>query len=260
MSSKEFFKLPRNARLKWYCSKLCAYQEQLFESACRNNVPSQLIATCVLNELTDITFQDIWQERLDAMKGSFGPAQMQVETALDFGHVDIPREVLEQNAEANGSKPGSPLPMDGYLASPPKDLVLWAYVARRLKIMQVGIEAAAREIARLLSHMAKNKAGSWQKQHGFNAPAPETTPHPDAYFQKGSIRGLTDKERFEQLCELVIAAYNSPDIVIAVNPGKSVLVGGDSDSKLYFDGRNHAFNGATIGADIFHEGMFAQRS
>jgi len=260
MDVKEFFKLSRNARLKWYCSKLCAYQDQLFESSRRNNVPAQLIAACVLNELADIKFQDVWQERLGAFKGSFGPAQMQVKTAVDFGHVDVPRQVLESNAEANEFKPEFTMPGAGYLSLPPSNAVLHSYVVERLKIMQVGIEAAAREIARLLSEMAKHKANSWQKQHAFNAPAPAVAPHPEIYFQKNSIRGLTDQERFEQLCELVIAAYNSPLIVIAMNPGKSVLCSGDSAASVYFDGRNHGFNGATIGADIFHEGLFVQRA
>jgi len=99
-----------------------------------------------------------------------------------------------------------------------------------------------------------------QKQHAFNAPAPAVALHPESYFQKDSIRGLTDQERFEQLCELVIAANNSPLIIIAMNPGKSVLCSGDSALSVYFDGRNHGFNGATIGADIFHEGLFVRRA
>lgn len=258
MDAEAFFKWPKTARIKWYCSTLCAYQDQLFESSRRNNVPAQLIAACILNELADIKFQDVWQERLGAIKGSLGPAQMQVQTATEFGHVDVPREVLERNDAANRFQPEPPLVSDGYSPPPPRDLLLRSYVAGRLKIMQVGIEAVARELARLLTLMAKHKTKSWQQQHGFNAPAPAVAPHPHAFFQKNSFRGATDNERFEQLCDSLIAAYNSPDIIIAMNPGKSVLLGGASGAPPYLDARQHGFNGATIGWDIFTEGLFVQ--
>lgn len=259
MDADEFFnRWGRAARVKWYCSKLCAYQEQLFESSRRNNVPAQLIAACVLNEMADIKVTDVWQEKLGAIEGSLGPAQMQVRTAVRFGHVDAPRDVLERNAEAN-SMEQAPIPGDVYMPPPPKGIVLRSYVSKRLKIMQVGIEGAARELARLLTLMAENKTKSWQQQHAFNAPAPRMAPHPEVYFQKNSIRGLDDHQRFEQLCEAVIAAYNSPDIVVAMNPGKSILATGTSSSGPYVDARNHGANGATIGEELFLEGLFAPR-
>ena len=257
MDAEAFFKWPKTARVKWYCSTLCAYQEQLFESSRRNNVPAQLIAACILNELADIKFQDVWQERLGVTKGSLGPAQMQVQTATEFGHVDVPQEILKHNDEANRFQP-APFVPEGISAPPPRDLLLRSYVSKRLKIMQVSIEAAARELARLLTLMAKHKTKSWQQQHGFNAPAPAVAPHPHACFEKNSFRGVTDNERFEQLCDSVIAAYNSPDIIIAMNPGKSVLLGGASGTPPYLDARQHGFNGATIGWDIFTEGLFVQ--
>ncbi|OJT18094.1 hypothetical protein BO221_42135 [Archangium sp. Cb G35] len=259
MDAEAFFKRSKAARVKWYCSTLCAYQEQLFESSRRNNVPAQLIAACILNELADIKFQDVWQERLGAIKGSLGPAQMQVQTATEFGHVDVPQEVLERDDEAKRLQPGPHFMSEGYAPPPPRKMLLRAYVAMRLKIMQVSIEAAARELARLLTLMAKHKTRAWQQQHGFNAPAPAVAPHPHACFQQNSFRGVTDNERFEQLCDSVIAAYNSPDIIIAMNPGKSVLFGGASGAPPYLDARQHGFNGATIGWDIFTEGLFVQR-
>lgn len=89
-------------------------------------------------------------------------------------------------------------------------------------------------------------------------PTSSMAPHPEVYFQQGSIRGLTDKERFEQLCELVTAAYNSPDIIIAMNPGKSFLAGG-GEAGNYRNGRIHGFNGCFIGWEVFQEGLFVQR-
>lgn len=261
MRPKELFKKSMPERVKWYCSKLCAYQDQLFESARRNNVPAQLIAVCILNELADIgEIPDVWQEKLGAMDGSVGPAQMQILTAIKFGHVDVPREVLVNNDNANKFQPAPTLHFMEYSPPPPKDLLLRAHVAERLKIMQVAIEATARELARLLTRMVEHKTKSWQQQHAFNAPVPKVAPHPEVYFQKGSIRGLTDKERFEQLCELVIAAYNSPDIIFAMNPGRALLFGGSSEAPPYLNGRVHGFNGASIGWEVFQEGLFAQRS
>jgi len=258
MNAEDFFKWPKAERVKWYESKLCAYQEQLFESGRQNNVPTQLIAACILNELADIKMTDVWQEKLGGRTGSLGPAQMQVATAVDRGHVDAPQEVLKHNAEMNRFEPArSPHPnVHVPPRPPPGNVVLSRYVASRLKIMQVAIEAAAREIARILTQMAENKTKSWQQQHAFNAPAPKVAPHPEVYFQKGRIRGTTDLERFEQLCEAVIAAYNSPNIVIAMSPGKSILVSGASSSPPYLDGRQHGFNGSTIGFELFEAGLF----
>jgi hypothetical protein len=261
MSPAELFNMKAADRLKWYCTKLCGHQAQLFESSLQNNVPTQLIATCIPNELSDIgEFPDVWQEKLGATKGSLGPAQMQVLTAIEHGHVDIPQEILTRNARAN-SMPPMPLgPALAFAPQPPRNTIVRSHVAKRLKIIQVAIEAAAREIARLLALMAQNKTRPWQLQHMFNAPEPKSAPRPDVYFKPGSIRGLTDKERFEQLCELVIAAYNSPDIIFAVNPGRSILAGGSSESPPYLNGRLHGFNGCTIGWEIFQAGLFARRS
>ncbi len=260
MNAEDFFKWTKAERVKWYEDKLCAYQEQLFESARRNNVPAQLIAACVLNELADIKITDVWQEKMGGRAGSLGPAQMQVDTAVKRGHVDVPQDVLKRNAGMNGVDPARTPHPEVYIPprSPPENVILSHYVARRLKIMQVAIEAAARELARILTQMAENKTKAWQQQHVFNAPAPKVAPGPEVYFQKGSIRGTTELERFEQLCEAVIAAYNSPDIVVATNSGKSILASGASSLPPYLDGRQHGFNGSTIGFELFDAGLFAR--
>jgi hypothetical protein len=54
---------------------------------------------------------------------------------------------------------------------------------------------------------------------------------------------------------MVIAAYNSPDIVIAMDPGVSILLGGD-ESGHYRNGRIHGFNGASIAADLYDANLF----
>jgi hypothetical protein len=225
MHPRDFFSKPLSDRIRWYKAKLCPYRKQLVESEQRNSVPSQLIATVILNELADITFDDQIQDLLDVNRGSVGPGQIQIDTAINRNLVDIPSSVQPEDERE--------------------------YVSQRLQIMQVAIEATAREIRYILSHMAANIGKSWQASHGFK---PLSHPCGPADFYQ-SVRGKDERDRVQLLSEMVIAAYNSPDIVIAMDPGVSILLGGD-ESGHYRNGRIHGFNGASIAADLYDANLF----
>jgi hypothetical protein len=206
------------------------------ESAAGNKVPPQLIATVILNELGDINSADLLQDVFNADNSSVGPAQMQIKTAVEFVHVDVPAQI-----HTKGHKEVA------------------RYVSKRLQIMQVAIEAAAREIKRLLESMTQNKMLPWQTQHQFKPPHVVDAFGSDVrnlYYQPGQIWGRIPTERFMSLCDLVIAAYNSPDIVIATTPGVSEFIKPSNSSSTYLNGRIHGANGAWIGGEIYDAGLF----
>lgn len=254
MHPEDFFEKNHKEQVEWFRSKLCPYLSQLEESANRNRVPTQLIAAVILNELTDITAADQIQDATPSAEGSVGPAQMLVrKTAFAFKHVDIPCWIGEMNGSATN-------PIDNWWSeaqvpymSDPFEI---GYVQGRLRVMQVAIEAAAREIRRLLDRM--NSSSPWQAQHGYTGPSPDSAPHANIYFEQGFIRGDSPQMRFMYLCDLVIAAYNSRDIVDSLNPGASFLVNINAGArdKAYLDARTHGFNGARLAKSLFKSGLF----
>jgi hypothetical protein len=236
MDVDTLFAMPLPNRLAWYRTRLCPYRSQLLESATGNKVPPQLIATVILNELGDINSADVMQDVINAENASVGPAQMQIKTAVDFSNVDVPSQV-----HAKGQKE------------------IARYVSKRLQIMQVAIEAAAREIKRLLELMTEHKLSPWQAQHSFRPPNVVDafgSDVRDLYYQPGQIWGRIPTERFMSLCDLVIAAYNSPKIVIAQTPGDSEFMKPSNSSTTYLNGRIHGANGAWIGGEIYDAGLF----
>jgi len=236
MDVDTLFSMPLPDRLAWYRTKLCPYRNQLLESATGNKVPPQLIATVILNELGDINAGDLLQDAFNADNSSVGPAQMQIKTALEFAHVDVPAPIHSKGQ---------------------RDVA--RYVSRRLQIMQIAIEAAAREIKRLLELMTENKMSPWQTQHHFKPPSVVDAFGSDVrqlYYQQGQIWGRIPTERFMSLCDLVIAAYNSPNIVIATTPGVSEFIKPSNSSTTYMNGRIHGANGAWIGGEIHDAGLF----
>ena len=249
MTVHELFGMSLADRLAWYRSKLCRYQDQLFESARNNFVPPPLLAVVILNELADIDSSDRMQDALDVIIASVGPAQIEVSaTAIPFGLVDIPPDLSR-----------GPLQLMATDAQ-----VRASYVCRRLQVMQVAIEAAAREIRRLLTLMNGHLTGVWQTEHAFTGPAPASGNPWDFYYDR--VRGPAAYEsatapaevhvgRVRALTDLVVAAYNSPDIVIALGPGSSLLFGGHATG-AYAGGRAHGSNAATIAEDVERAHLF----
>ena len=97
-------------RCTWYKDRIGRYKDTINAAARQNRIPSQLLATVVLNEMADIDWKDVSQERYlmqtgckkfaidkhvwfnyrDVGKQSFGIAQITPRTALKYGAIDLP--------------------------------------------------------------------------------------------------------------------------------------------------------------------------
>ena len=195
MSREDFNHLHEDAAAEWTIDRLGAFENQLRESASTHNIPMQLLATIILNELTDINLLDIIQQGRDATSGSLGIAQIQVQTALDYGLIDLPEDT-------------DMLPSVDVLQTRSPRLL----VGRRLQVPQFAIEAAARNIARLLRRMGENLNRPFQIRYQFIATGPVGDSIYDSVWHGNRIL------REGKLAYMVGAAYNSPDIIIADDP------------------------------------------
>jgi len=207
-------------RLAWYQRKLGGYIAQINASAKSQKIPPDLLAVVVLNELAQINWIDELQEAWK-INGSIGIAQIQVDTALAHGLTSEPGDDELVNRQA-AERHALDLEMAKYPDPPPrktlaeyKALASWNLCFERLRTPQYAIEAAAREIRRLLKEMADHKDNPWQKRLDFSLPSiDDLTSTDDAYFY---VKGTSLSDKARNLAQLVAAAYNSPGIVAAVD-------------------------------------------
>jgi hypothetical protein len=223
MNVRTLFGMKSKARLAWYANQLGTYQSDVSASAACNHIPSQLLATVVLNELGDINWIDVWQQRLGASH-SLGIAQIQVDTAKAHRLVE---------------NPGDKLPLSD------------ATVGRRLTIPQFAIEAAAREIRRLLDHAVRNSSNPWPQRFAFNLKGVTQLRNPTDIYQH--IAGATQREKEQNLAEMVVAAYNSPGIldakkVASITPGAAGFI--------YANGTIHGGNSRLIAGELYDHNLF----
>jgi hypothetical protein len=246
MDVNTLFSMPRADRLDWYRNMLGPYRQQVRTSAACHGIPTQLLATAILNELADINWTDVWQQRL-GMSGSLGIAQIQVDTALQHGLLDFPgddaRIRREQLRCAADSRHGVCLRS--------RDSIRRSLVYRRLTIPEFAIEAAARRIAQLIELMRQNLTRPWQQRFSFRlAPGTQLASPNDIYSY---IAGGSRREQELNLSEMVVAAYNSPDIVIARNRA-SITPG--ASGFIYRNGTIHGQNSRSIAGDLFDANLF----
>jgi hypothetical protein len=223
MDVRTLFSKPLKERLAWYSSQLSAYQSDLKASAACNGIPQQLLATVILNELADINWQDVWQQRL-SNSGSLGISQIQVSTAK-----------AHKLVEFSGDK----LPLSDRT------------VATRLTIPQYAMEAAAREIRRLLDHAAKNAGNPWPKRFNFTLTSVGALSSPNDIY--AHINGTTQRDREENLAEMLVAAYNSPGIFDAK---KAASITRSSPGFIYSNGTIHGGNSRHIAGDLYDHNLF----
>ncbi len=244
-------------RNSWYQRMLLAYRAQISRSAACHGIPSQLLATVILNELADINWTDVWQQRL-GMNGSLGIGQIQVTTAERNRLVEFPgdRRRLQQDAlTANRlcslmSTPG----MGGGMCPTPAEyerMLSREMVRRRLTIPEYAIEAAAREIRRILDEACVNQRRPWVARFGFTLTTMASLTSPADLYNH--IAGSSALEREQNLSEMVVAAYNSPQILIAQQQA-SVTWG--SPQQIYRNGMIHGANSRSIAADLHRSRTF----
>ena len=217
MSVERFVNMPSPAdRKNWIVSKLGPYERQLYESAGKHQIPVQLLAVVLVNELADINWADVLQEKM-ASGGSVGIAQIQVDTAL--------RDKL--------------IPEDDALSFARACGMERVFTAGRLKIPQFAIEAAAKEIRIQLDKAKSTTDSAWVKQFKFDGAKAGIDQKIYSGFSEGSP---ADKEA--KLAEMIVAAYNSPDILIAKHPER------------YSNGPIHGSNAAALARAIHRWGLF----
>jgi hypothetical protein len=227
-SVRELAALSFDQRQARYTRLLGPYEVFLRASAARNVVPPQLLAAIILNELNDISPQDLLGDKRHP--GSIGMAQISVETARHFGLVDGPP--LEALLQAPNAFAASALAETFTEQS-------------RLRQPKFAIEAAARYIRHLVGQMARHRERPWQKLHGFSL------------RDASDLRGPQDLYRFfgpggpvlleERAAQAVAAAYNSPDIVIAQHPES---IDPDSPAFIYRNGTIHGRNASFVAEDL----------
>lgn len=227
-------------RREWYVNKLSAYEDVLEAASKRHNIPMQLLATVILNELADIDMKDIAQEYVPISKGSVGIAQIQIDTAIDFGLVDVSEAEIEA-AGFNSSTEGEAVVAD-------RKLAVRVITREKLKDPEIAIEAMARRVEQLLM-TALTKPNDFAKEFLL----PSQLPIVDIYdaVDAGGSTAQIDKER--RLANLITAAYNSPDILVAVKPGNPF----DIDTPgPYYNGRTHGVNSRSISNDLYNFDLF----
>jgi RHS repeat-associated protein len=224
MSSNIPEKTPEE-RKEWYKKRLGPYEAQLRESADRHHVPVQLLAAVILNELADIDWRDLVQEEIHVEKGSVGVAQIQIDTAIKDNLIPGVTDAAEDHT----------------------DRELRTNVSVALKIPQISIDAAAKEIHLVLEAAGKNPEGPWQRK--FDYPFFITQPPDDPQTYYDFVPGGDPLFREMNLAFMIAAGYNSPDITKT------------HDLTRYEDGAIlHGKNARFIAKDLAIFGLFrAQR-
>lgn len=247
-----FSKMTDKQRSAWYLKQLGPLDKRLRASAQCNSIPPQLLAVVLLNELADINWTDVWQQRL-GMNGSLGIGQIQVSTAVSDGLLDFPgdQRMIHQRAL-------QAYRFQSMLGHPPtltvadyEKMIRLDLIRTRLTTPQFAIEAAAREIRSLLDRMTKNLGNPWQTRFSFNLTSLSQLSKPEDVYNH--IAGLNQREKELNLSEMVVAAYNSPDIIIAKQTSSVTM----SDPKvIYRNGMIHGSNSRFIAGQLYDENLF----
>jgi hypothetical protein len=219
-------------RAAWYVDRLAAFQAQLLESARGHAIPMQLLAAVILNELADIDWADVLQSGPNTFRGSLGIAQIQIDTARRDRLIDLPPGAHRGGFARAGIK--------AHDVDDPAmvDFGEKLRTGQLLQVPQVAIEAAAREIALLLTTMAAHRVSPWQMAHHFTATGPEG----DGIYAHVGTGSQTNREA--ALAGAVCGAYNSPDVIIA------------ADTSRYQNATIHGSNAEGLAEDLARFRLF----
>jgi hypothetical protein len=231
-------------RLDWYKDKLYPCNKEIEESADRNSIPIELLSAIILNELVDINLLDLGQEWFGVRKGSVGIAQIQIDTAIFHKLVDITNEDIikyQNSTEAaqrfNGKKPS-------------RNEAIRIITGKKLAEPETAIEAAAREIRKILENIKACSSSSWTSTFitGELILSKE-----DPYQIYDFIRGDSIKEKKINLARMVAAPYNSTGIECVENPGNPFS---PDDGGPFANPRKRSELAAFIAEDLFKSNIF----
>jgi hypothetical protein len=233
-----------NERLNWYENKLRPCNKELKESADRNNIPVELLSTIILNELSDIDLLDLGQEWIGVGKGSVGIAQIQIETAIFHKLVDVSEEDIHEYQDSNeGARR-----FDG--KKPTRNEALSILVGKKLSEPGMAIEAAAREIRKILENIKACSSSPWTNNFLTGEIA---LAKGDPYQIYDFIKGDSQKEKRVNLARMVAGPYNSSGIECVQNPGNPFS---PNDGGPFANPRKRSELAAFIAEDLFKGNLF----
>ncbi|MCI0454867.1 MAG: hypothetical protein L0Y68_07735 [Candidatus Dadabacteria bacterium] len=231
-------------RLKWYENKLNPCNKELKESADRNNIPVELLSTIILNELSDINILDLGQEWIGVGKGSVGIAQIQIDTAIFHKLVDVKEKDIEEYQNSNEAAKK----FDG--TKPTREEALNTLVGKKLSEPGIAVEAAAREIKKILDNIKACYPSPWTNNF-LNGEISLTKGDPYQIYDFIKGRGLKEKKR--NLARMVAAPYNSSGIECVQNPGNPFS---PNDGGPFANPRKRGELSAFIAEDLFKSNLF----
>ena len=233
-------------RLNWYENKLSPCSQELKESADRNNIPTELLSTIILNELADINLLDLGQEWIGVGKGSVGIAQIQIDTAIFHKLVDVTVEDIQkyQNSNEAVQKFGG--------KKPPRNETIRIITGGKLSEPVIAIEAAAREIRKILENIKACSSSPWTNNF-LNGEIILSNGNPNQIYN--FIKGESLKEKKINLARMVAAPYNSTGIECVENPGNPFS---PNDGGPFSNPRRRSELAAFIAEDLFNVNLFIQ--
>jgi hypothetical protein len=145
-------------RIEWARLRIGNHMDALGRSAQANRIPPELLAAIILNELADYDLLDIGQERTPST-GSVGIAQINVNTAIQHG---LMRGYVS-DAEVRILARTGFIPINRAEGTTDEQAARQFLTWSKLNDNEIAIEAAAREIDRILDEMSANPNGPWAK-------------------------------------------------------------------------------------------------
>ena len=244
MSPETLRSLSQSERLKWYDNKLSPCRQELKESSDRYNIATVLLTTIILNELADINFFDLGQEWIGVEKGSVGIAQIQIDTAMFHKLVDVREEEIDkyQNSTEAAQRFGG--------KKPSKNQAIRILIAQKLMQPEIAIEAAAREIKKILENIQACTFRPW-KSNFLTGEINLTDGNPNQIYK--FVKGETRREKNINLARMIAAPYNSSGIECVENPGNPFS---SDDSGPFANPRKRSDSAALIAGDLFDGNLF----
>lgn len=237
-------------RCDWFRAKLGRYASVINAASRETGIPPQLLAAVVLNEMTDVGWDDVVQDQQLAATGgdfrevldpvkypalhykpigkqSFGIAQINPETAIRHNAVPIAGQDRLQ-----------------------RDYVEYR-VAYQLLNRPMAIHAAARVIKGILKDIERNQKGAWAGQfmardRRFSADDPYAGLAPAA----SKATRAADRAREVNLAYLVTSVYNTAPI-LTVPPGRAPRATDVNNPMGFANALNHASSVRVIAVDLF---------
>src|SRR3990172_913933 len=233
-----------NERPNWDKNKISPCSQELKESADRNNIPTELLSTIILNELADINLLDLGQEWIGVGKGSVGIAQIQIDTAIFHKLVDVTEEDIQkyQNSTEAVQRFGD--------NKPHKNETIKIITGKKLTEPAIAIEAAAREIRKILENIKACSSSSWTNNF-LNGEIILTNGDPSQIYE--FIKGESLKEKRINLARMVAGPYNSSGIECVENPGNPFS---PNDGGPFLNPRRRSESAAFIAEDLFNGNLF----